>query len=567
MNLCRIVVILLMLGMIAEVAGAQDTPQLRIGRITVENTDIFSAEEVANVRGAERTLRKVMNGLHINTREHILRRELLFATGDVYDPARLAETERNLRRIGTLNNVHVVAVDTLDDGTVDVLVSARESWSLQATLGYSLSSGGEQRWNVKLAERNFLGYGVTLGAGVGGDENRSYWNAFFRHRRVMGSDIGLGFDYSESDDGHFKRFYVERQFLSQQDPWSARFIVEDLLNTQRWYLSNAGPAGDDPARDASLYTRLPVRVKGGAVTLLIRLNNRHAHHYWRLGPGLRITDTHYALGDQSLLSDGRVEDLTWLQEPYETMSRDEGRRVYPYVGLQYVGTRWTKSRFVLQYGPVEDVLLSTRLDLRVGPAGGRVGSTTAWGRETWRAEGALVHWWRFNRSHILFQFVGHAQTGSEEVRQHGLDAVVGWMAQSGSENAPWQLRVFAEAAQGDRLNGTGAYVLGLDRGLRTLDFDGMAGDRLARWNVEGGKATPWEVLGLFRMGGAVFYDGGRAWWHNEEPGLGLARHEVGCGLRFGPIRTASSHTARIDISWALDGSVGPVLTAITSGRF
>ena len=93
--LCRIGVLLVLGLLVAGPAASADVSPLRIGRITIDNGDIFSAEEVAEVGSAERLLRRTMNGLHVNTRDHILRRELLFATGDVYDPARLAETERN----------------------------------------------------------------------------------------------------------------------------------------------------------------------------------------------------------------------------------------------------------------------------------------------------------------------------------------------------------------------------------------------------------------------------------------------------------------------------------------
>ena len=146
---CRIVVGLFVGAAWAPAAMAQETPvpvpELRIGRVILERNNIFSPEEVAAAGGAERVLRRAMNGLHVGTREHIVRRELLFAAGDAYDPADLAETERNLRRLGFLNNVRVVAVDTLDDGTVDVMVSTRESWTLQANVGFSLAASYNQR--------------------------------------------------------------------------------------------------------------------------------------------------------------------------------------------------------------------------------------------------------------------------------------------------------------------------------------------------------------------------------------------------------------------------------------
>jgi hypothetical protein len=95
----------------------------------------------------------------------------------------------------------------------------------------------------------------------------------------------------------------------------------------------------------------------------------------------------------------------------------------------------------------------------------------------------------------------------------------------------------------------------------------MAGDHLARWNLEQGKAMPWDIFGLVRGGFAVFYNGGRARWRDEGRHADGLRHEVGFGLRMGPTRSSNSMTSRLDLTWDVDGSGSPVFTAITRGLF
>ncbi len=131
---------------------AAATP-LRIERITVAVDDIYAASEVAGSRGLVRVVRRSLNALHVDTRERIIRRELLFAPGDTLDAARLAETERNLRGLGYLTEVSVAVGDTLAGGGVEVRVRARETWSLQPQLAYARSSDGEQRWSVAAGGR------------------------------------------------------------------------------------------------------------------------------------------------------------------------------------------------------------------------------------------------------------------------------------------------------------------------------------------------------------------------------------------------------------------------------
>jgi len=67
---------------VATDTSGGDTP-LRIGRITIESTSVYTPEEVAAVGGAENFLRRTMNGLHVTTRETVIRHELLFAEGDL----------------------------------------------------------------------------------------------------------------------------------------------------------------------------------------------------------------------------------------------------------------------------------------------------------------------------------------------------------------------------------------------------------------------------------------------------------------------------------------------------
>ncbi|MEN8007313.1 MAG: POTRA domain-containing protein [Candidatus Krumholzibacteriota bacterium] len=552
----------------AATAGAAEDPGLTVGEIEIESRDIYSPGEIEHTNGALRLLRRTMNGVHFNTRQYVLRRELLFRPGDPFVPDRLAETERNLRRLGYLNDVKVTAVDTTADGRVNIKVSAQESWTLRTSFSYSLASGGDQRWSVQLADRNFLGHGVTLGAGLGEDENTSFWNTWFRQQRLLGTDLSLGIDYASRQDGYLRQVFLSRPFYALGDSWMMDLKFWDNLADHRYYLSNAGPAGGDPARNASLYAKLPYHHSGMEGGFQFRLTHSDEGRLWRLGGGVRVAKTTFDLNDPGyILSDGRTEDLTWLADAEGPFARDQGTTVFPYVWLHTLGRNWDKGRFVLQYGPVEDIALEFDFDLRAGPTGGSLGSTTGYSESRFRFEGRFTKWSPLAGGHLLFFGAGDADTGRRDVRTYRYDLVTGWVFSRGAEMSPWTTRVFAEYGQGQNLLGSRALLLGLDRGMRTLEFDGMAGDRLVRWNVEQGKATPVEIAGLFRLGFAAFYSGGRAWWRDEDRDSSYIRHEAGFGLRFGPTRSANSQIARIDLAWDLNGDGGPVITAITRGLF
>ncbi len=565
---------LLVMTLTAMAKGAGASGPLVVGEVHIQTRDIFSPDELAEARTPVRWLRRGMNGLHVNTRRYVLRQEILFHEGEDFNPAALAETERNLRSLGFLNEVRVAALDTTPEGRVNILVSARESWTLNTALTYTRASGNNQRWSASLSDGNVLGAGFLLGAGLGSNELGGYTNLRCFKRRPFGSNWQLGAYYDQPSDGHRRGFTVARPFYAQDDRWGLELRFWDYTADSRYFLSNASGVGYDPSREASLSVDLPRSQTGLDAGFRVRLGRgkpaNAQSRIWRLGAGLRITDTEHHIDQQPLwvLSDGRVHDLSSLLDSGSPLDRESGLIVYPYLHLETMGRRWIKRRFVNDYGPIEDLTLAWRLVLRIGPNGRAVGSTAGPAGEALRTEAYAARYLPLLGGLAIVQGSGIAQTGARDHRTHRYNVLAGWTLARGAEMEPWLTRVFAEWGQGRRLTPYEVFRLGLDRGIRTLEFDGMAGDRLARWNVEQGKVFPWTPLGLFRSGAAVFYSGGCAWFGDESRDLADARHELGVGMRFGPVRSSHAQTTRIDLTWNARGlGSGPVLTTTTRGTF
>lgn len=544
----------------AVAAGAVSAP-LRIGAVNLERADIYTQEEIAGSSGFLRSLRRAMNGLHARTRERVIRQELLFAPGDRYEPALLDETERNLRALGFLSSVSVTPVDTLPDGAVDVDVLTREAWALKTEVSYSRSSAGAQRWNVLLSDNNFAGQGVQLTLGAGQDEDRRYKLLGYSSRRVWGSRWQASLSFTDQSDGRSWTVQLQRPFYALADVWGLEAQAWDREIGLRWYVSNAGPLGRDPQRDASLYASLPSRERALKVIGWRRARGAGAGRVVRLGLGLEMRDLDYDLGASTFeLSDGRWADFGGLAGGSETLARRGAALTAPLLVVETVGRRWAAAGYLLQYGPVEDVPLDPWLRLQTG-----------WGRRAWGAGFDAVHaqvnagdWSRLAGGMAMVAIAGRASLGDAGSRQAWIDVNAGWMAEHGDGRLT---RLFVEGARGDRLGGDEAFLLGLNRGLRTLEFDGMAGDRLARWSAEEGLRLPVEVLGFYKLGAAVFYGGGLAHWRDEPRSLSDARHEAGLGLRLGSLRSARADVVRLDVAWALAGAAGPVFTAVTGGLF
>jgi hypothetical protein len=551
----------------AAPAGA-DTTALRVGEIRLDLEGIFTPREVAAADGLNRTLRRTMNALHADTRPWVVRQELLFAEGDPFDPRLLAESARNLRRLGILNEVAVTPVDTTADGRVHVRVHTRETWTLSLNLSFSLASSGRVRWNSSLTEQNFLGTALLVRAAVGHDLDASYGRVYVRQNRFLRSPLTVELNLDDRTDGYDRWAGVSVPFRSDDQTWQVKARAWERRFETRWYLSNAGPAGTDPGREASLHALLPRRSEGFRLELARRVSPPERGRIWRLGAAWHVTRLGWELGaGRTRLSDGRLVDLGFLAAPGTALSRDRGSRSWPHVVLYSHGRRWITTRFLLRYGHKEDVPLDPALELRLGPSGRAVGSTTGQG-DPWDLQVVASNWDRLGRAFALQQVVATASLGGTAAdRHHAVAGLLGWYQRLGAPERPVMWKSFLEAVHTEAETGDLLPVLGLDRGVRTLDVDGMAGEELLRWNTEVGRVLPWEPLDLLRLGWGAFYGGGLARFRDEGRDLADARHEVGVGLRLTGTRSGSGELARVDLTWDLVGGGGLVLTTTSRGTF
>jgi len=97
----------------------------RIGHVAINALDIFDVEDPQE----DKALFRAMNRLHVRTRGPVIRRQLLFDTGDPFFRQRLDESERILRNTDYLYDAEIV-ITACDEGTVDIKVTTQDVWTL-----------------------------------------------------------------------------------------------------------------------------------------------------------------------------------------------------------------------------------------------------------------------------------------------------------------------------------------------------------------------------------------------------------------------------------------------------
>ncbi|MEG2613055.1 MAG: hypothetical protein RR971_06160, partial [Alistipes sp.] len=99
------------------------------------------------------------NKAHVQTRERIIRRDLLFKSGDRVDAELMVRNKQLLRSRAYISDAWVVLMpDSLDSTKVDVVVRARDSWTISAEMGFHK----EGRTMLGLYDANILGTGNKL---------------------------------------------------------------------------------------------------------------------------------------------------------------------------------------------------------------------------------------------------------------------------------------------------------------------------------------------------------------------------------------------------------------------
>jgi outer membrane protein assembly factor BamA len=175
----------------AQEAQRPDAPV--VDTIVVVTRNVFEdAEARTNV------LFRAANSIHFTTRVSVVRRELLFRPGESYDSALVAETARNLRRLGIFWDV---TIDSVRIGSrLAVIVTTADGWSTQPQLNAN-STGGTLSWSVGLAERNLLGTATRAGAFYRDEPDRTATTFSLGMDRAFGSPVAVGGLFDHLSDG------------------------------------------------------------------------------------------------------------------------------------------------------------------------------------------------------------------------------------------------------------------------------------------------------------------------------------------------------------------------------
>lgn len=337
----------------------------RISHVFIDNHSIFdlaAMEDDAPMRWAY----EIANAVHMDTRAGFIRDELLFSTGECYDPFLLEETERTLR-----NHVFIAQVDVFGvaqpDGSWHVVVDTRDEWTTKLDVGVAFDEGLNVE-GVDLTEENLLGRGILAGFFFEQRRQRRDAGLFFATPRLLGTRWDARFSIGRTRSGDFLTQGFAYPFVGEV----GRVALRQIYRSRESLFPYSVP--DQPGFSEIL---LPYREEAAEITVAGRLGRpgnltvfgvgvlREEIGFSEYPDGVELSEE----GDLSNTEEARLEQAAKLQGQVRGLSVF---RMNFLLGQRNV--RFIQRRGLDALTGVQDVRLGSEFDVTVGRSLGDLGS-------------------------------------------------------------------------------------------------------------------------------------------------------------------------------------------------
>jgi len=489
-----------------EAAGA------RIGEIRVDAGNIFDLNDPRE----NNFLFRLANTLHIRTRPQVIREALLFESGQPVSVQKIEETERLLRGYDFLYDVLIRPV-AVHDGVVDIEVRTRDTWSLDVSASAS-REGGANKGRISIAEENLLGTGISVGVGYTSDVDRKGTTFNIADSNVLGTRTVASYAYNRNDDGHGQSASLQRPFYALDARWAAGFGASENDGIDAVY--NAGNSVAEYRHQSQ-----QVETFGGWSAGLI---NGWVRRY---SIGVSHQSDRYTLEPGKVAPERLPSDL---------------KLVGPFVRFQLVQDEFRQDSNLNLIGRIEDFAMGIQATAQLGRALESFDST----RDSWLYNANVSNGFDLTRDSFVLTNAYYGGRYAEKGENQGIGGQARYYQRKGRR------LVYYAALSGDAVHNPdipAPLTLGGDNGLRGYPLRYQAGERRVLFTAEARAYTDWYPFRLFRVGGAVFYDTGRAWkGENQNVDNSGWLRDVGFGLRLLSARSSKGTVLHADFAFPLD---------------
>jgi outer membrane protein assembly factor BamA len=494
-----------------EAAGAV------IGQIHIRPQNIFDLDDPRE----NNRLFRFANLLHITTRETPIRRALLFKRGDWLSVRRIDETERLLLANRYLYSAEIRPV-AYENGVVDLEVVTRDTWSLKPDISIG-REGGVTSGSLGIEEENLLGTGISLSVTRVREVDRSGTQFHIADKHAVAAWTGVDYSYSDLETGENHSFSLSQPFYALDVRAAAGVSVGHNKGIASVYRAGSVVGEYQQTADS-------LEAFGGWSTGLV--------NGWtnRFSAGFSHQVNDYELDPTRTAPEALPEDAT-LTGPFlrYELIQDDVRKL---------------QNFDLIERP-EFFSLGLQTSLQVGRAMEGLGST----RDAWLYSFSVSDGTYRGRDHVLLASASVSGRRDELAHRQQLSAGVRYYRRQ-ARDALFFASLSGAVSKSPDISDV--LQLGGDNGLRGYPLRYQTGDQRVLLTLEQRVYTDWYPFRLFRVGGAIFYDVGRAW--GGKFGQGDANpgwlSDIGIGLRILSTRSAFGNVIHADLAFPVQTGPG-----------
>ncbi|KZN35171.1 hypothetical protein N475_03480 [Pseudoalteromonas luteoviolacea DSM 6061] len=494
-----------------ELSSEYVLPQIdnaKITSITLHQLNVFDT----SLPEEDNALFRFANRAHVTTKPEVIKSILLFKENSKYDPKLLKESERLLRKQSYLYDARVFAEPDCD-GNIAVTVVTRDLWTLLPDISFS-RSGGENTSRIGFRESNLFGQGKRLSLTHIDDTDRSGYLFVYDDPNILSTRYQGRLEYSDNDDGERHYIGIDYPFFSTNTPYSYGGL--NFADKRIEPLYENGETVSEFLQETELsqaYFGMAKQLDDGWTRRFI-FGYRDEEHSFN-----KISETTLPIAQNRSLS-------------------------YPYVQTQWFQDAFIKVKNFDSIYRTEDLNLGWNINTSLGYSDESISNDDS-------------RW-------ILNATVSKSHFSSEQSLTRFLFSIDGnWNVEKGeAENLITQLNFeyylnthdlqswYAQLniTHGKHLTPDKQLTLGGETGLRGFPARYLQGERRIVLNLEKRYYWEYDLLQLFKVGGAAYFDIGRV----DGKALFVENSKfyknVGFGLRMAPSRANSGLVLHLDLA-------------------
>ena len=301
-----------------------------IRRLSIKKINVFGPTIYDSDAPPKNWSQRTGNFLHVNTRDFIIRQNIIFKAGDSLKPEVLADNERILRNLHYLEDARIVITDQSAKGdSVDVVIITKDVWSI----AFDFSPSGVNAGYFTLIDNNIFGMGrecdnSILWNTVTVKGNELGYNGYYRFRNLYGSFIDGYFNYNDYFGTKGYHLNLVRHFYTPNTKYAGGLLYENVT------------------------APVHVRITDTFLTQVAYVNSL----VW-LGRAFPLHSLHPILGRYNIVFSGGLSYINYSERPAVTSNS-----LYQYhdkttllTSVSFSKQGFYKSNLIYGYGRTEDI--------------------------------------------------------------------------------------------------------------------------------------------------------------------------------------------------------------------